>query len=152
MGFERIIKLYPAYDKKEVGAGIHGVNLLFVLKGDEGAVQFLLFTNWHLPHVTEYLKERHPQHDWFWEPMPADLGYHSPKPMFEGHEAITDSCEWLDGKPCYYDGSSLAAEDVYRVLLKEGSEGVWRVLEKYYREVFQPPVSDKPGKLKGAES
>ncbi len=40
------------------------------------------------------------------------------------------------GVPCYYDGSGLAAEKVFRILCDEGSDGVWKYLEEYYMNVF----------------
>lgn len=47
------------------------------------------------------------------------------------------SCEILDGADCYYDGSSIAADHVYDALLREGHDGVWRILEERYVEIFQ---------------
>jgi hypothetical protein len=41
--------------------------------------------------------------------LPFDVGYHSPKPMFEGHESMDGACSTLDGKPCYYEGGGLRA-------------------------------------------
>ena len=66
----------------------------------------------------------------------SSLGYHSLTPTYEGQSICTESCEYLDGKPCYYDRSGLNAESIYEVLLNEGSDGVWRELEKYYNELF----------------
>lgn len=142
--FERIVKLRPAYDKRnpepKKDYGIHGVDLLFVLKGKKGAVQFLVFTGWHLPKVQKELDEKpfNPKFPYlFHKPMPADIGYHSPKPMYEDHKPLTKSCKILDGKPCYYDGSGLQAEKVFEILVREGSEGLWKYLEKYYNATFQ---------------
>ena len=73
----------------------------------------------------------------FYHPQPADLGYHSPVPMYKDQTPTSDSCEYLDGKPCYYDGSGLNAKPVYDILLKEGSEGVWKYLEDYYKRIFE---------------
>lgn len=137
--FERIIQLRPAYDKRDSDPsknyGVHGVDLLFVLKGSKGAVQFLLYTNWHLSRVEEEFMNKYSSYGQFWKPMPADLGYHSLKPLYEGQISY-DDCLWLDGKPCYYDGSGLNAERIWKVLLEEGSDGVWRELEEYYKSVF----------------
>jgi hypothetical protein len=170
--FERIVEMQPAFDKRDPDPrknyGIHGVTLRMILKGAEGAVQFVLYTNWQLPHVMEEQLARGDH--LFCEPLPADLGYHSPRPMYEGHEPMGakrtkfidndgrfdevyplntldkiieseptgtfDPCPYLDGKPCYYDGSGLQAERIYNVLLAEGSDGVWRALEEYYRSTF----------------
>ena len=59
---ERITKIYPAWDRRDPNPskdyGIHGAELRMVLKGELGATQFVLYTNWHLPHVTEELLHR----------------------------------------------------------------------------------------------
>ena len=138
---ERIIEFHPAFDKRDPDPSknysIHGVECLFLLRGKKGAVQFLLFTNWHLPHIQKEF-DAEPLNQFlymFHKPVPVDLGYHSPKPIYEGQIAYKD-CKWLDGKLCYYDGSSLNAERVYEILLTEGSEGVWKYLEEYYKSIF----------------
>jgi hypothetical protein len=59
---ERIIEFTPAFDKRDPNPkknyGVHGVELRFVVKGEAGAVQFLIFTNWHLPHVQKAMVNR----------------------------------------------------------------------------------------------
>ena len=69
-------------------------------------------------------------------PLPADVGYHSPTPLYEGQTVCSDHCEYLDGKPCYYDGSGLFAEEVYQKLVEGGSDEVWKILEERYMELF----------------
>lgn len=168
--FEQIVELEPAFDKRHSDPsknyGIHCVTLRMVLKGPEGAVQFVLYTGWFLPKVQEEL-ERKGSHISL-RPMPCDLGYHSPKPMYEGHEPMGSEdystwrepteeekamglnckmpdpkptgtftpCDLVGGGPCYYDGSGLNAERIYKVLLTKGHKGVWKELEKYYKDVF----------------
>lgn len=132
---EKTVSFSPAYDENH---SIHGVNLRFLLKGPEGAVQFLLSTNWHLPHIQSELEGR--VDHLFCHPLPADLGYHSPVPRYERHEPLTLNCDVLGGGPCYYDGSGLNAEPVYERLLREGSAGVWAALEEYYKEIFEETV------------
>jgi hypothetical protein len=141
---ERIVTFSPAYDKRPK-YGVHGVELRMVLKGTEGAVQFVLYTKWQLPHVTKETDESTALQthdlqlrlDCFYHPQPAYLGYHSLVPRYEGQTPVRDSCEYLDGKPCYYGGSGLAADRIYEVLLREGSDGVWRELEAYYAQTFE---------------
>lgn len=131
--FKKTITFERAYDKRDhdpaKNYGIHGVNIRFVLQGPGGATQFLLFTNWHLPEVEIDSQE----------PMPADLGYHSPTPRYEGqdHNAV---CDLLGMTGCYYDGSGLRAEPVYEALLREGSDGVWRILEEEYDSLFEAAI------------
>lgn len=139
--FERIVTMRPAFDRRsddpKKNYGIHGVELRMVLKGPLGATQFLLFTNWQLPHVTEEHMER-----WgcdpsmsrsLFLPLPADLGYHWPMPRYEGQSPMP--CDLMPSGKCYYDGSSLNADRIYTVLLREGSDGVWKALEEFYREL-----------------
>ena len=142
MTLTREIKFYRAYDKRDADPkknfGIHGVELAFYLKGPEGIVQFKLYTNWQLPHVQKEMNERppHPRFPYmFHEPMPLDLGYHSPRPLYEGQTPISRTCELLGGT-CYYDGSTLNAEPVFNILVAEGEEAVWNYLENYYKETF----------------
>jgi hypothetical protein len=136
---EKIVTITAAYDKRHddpsKNYGVHGCELRMVLRGELGATQFVLFTNWQLPHVAEEFKARDVSRSLL-EPMPAGFGYHSPKPMYEGQDVVGDSCEYLDGKPCYYDGGGLYAETVFERMLKEGDEGVWAELEQSYVERF----------------
>jgi hypothetical protein len=171
---ERIVQFEPAYDKRspdpEKNYGIRGVMMRMVLKGPEGAVQFLVYTNWQLPHITkEAIKRAKKATDLdlelkcFWQPMAADLGYHSKTPMYEGQEPMGSStmkieedvtkeglerfqfdkqptgtftpCEFTDG-PCYYDGSGLHAERVFDILVSKGGEAVWKYMEECYYSQF----------------
>lgn len=141
--FERIVTIHPAFDRRhsdpKKNYGIHGCELRMILKGPEGATQFLLFTNWQLPHVTEETLARCVMGEdriglkVSFLPNPADKGYHWSKPQYEGQSAM--KCDLLPGGECYYDGSGLNAEDTFQTLLKEGSEGVWRELAEFYQEL-----------------
>lgn len=137
---ERTITFGAAWDKRDPNPsknyGVHGVDLRFVLKGAKGAVQFVLYTGWMLPHVTKEFEAKGLK---MTNPLPADLGYHSHVPMYEGQSVIEDHCSYIGG-PCYYDGSGLNAEPVFDTLLSEGSDGVWRKLEEYYVETFGEPA------------
>jgi hypothetical protein len=235
--FERIVQFLPAFDKRHPDPsknyGIHGVELRMVLKGPKGAVQFVLFTNWQLLHITRESENRlcgmlsliqsrrilekgipklgkpepikklieeidsisakedeamialdadsiRSELHCFWQPMAADLGYHSYVPLHEGQRAMGSvkydakamlenleslkarhedgeqdfdlgeelipdhfetgtftPCEYLDDAPCFYDGSGLNAERIYKVLLEKGSDGVWQELEEYYEHTFK---------------
>ena len=146
--FTRKINFEPGYDfvvqpTKKHGKeyGRHGMSIRFVLKGEEGVVQFLMFTDW-LPRVKK---------GGMWEPtfnmdniafghrqmfpMAADIGYHSPKPMYEG-QIKRDKCDYLGGKPCYYDGSGLYAEEFMAEFINNGEDKLWTKMEGYYKETF----------------
>lgn len=143
---ERITEWMPAWDKTSTDPkknyGIHGVECRWVVKGPLGAVQFVLYTNWQLPHITKrHIKRQlnvrdHISLEVMFLPLPADVGYHSPKPMYTDHTA-RENCPYLDGKPCYYDGSGIRAEGVFDILLEKGGEAVWDYLETEYRTLFE---------------
>jgi len=133
---EKKIEFDPAFDKRDPNPmknyGIHGVNIRF-LYGDKevGYVQFVIYTNWMLKSCRkkwdEYVQALHLL------PMPADLGYHSKVPMYEGQDPMS-KCDLLG--TCYYDGSTLNAEPVFEVLVEQGLEALWKKLEEYYNETF----------------
>lgn len=132
-------------EKPSENYGIHGVEIRFVLKGPLGATQFLLYTNWLLPDGNCPIGRRHKlmmsaasDADRSRDPLPADLGYHSPKPLYEGQTSM-GHCEFIDAE-CYYDGSGLQADAVYEHLVREGDAGVWAALEDEYRLRFVDPV------------
>jgi hypothetical protein len=114
---ERIMEFSPAYDRGTKHE-VHGVDLWMVLKGPEGAVQFVLHTNWQLPHVTrrmlcEFLEKGATHGPYCFLPQPCG------------------------GALCVRFGHTIGATArVFEVLLKEGSDGVWRELEKFYKETF----------------
>ena len=136
--FERKTIWRPAFDKRhpdpKKNYGIHGVEVKWLLTGDKGAVQFVLYTGWNTKGVRA---ERHdePAH----APMPTDIGYHSPVPMYEGQTVIQEECPYLNDRPCYYDGSGLNAERYFDILTDKGEDALWKALEAYYRARFEGP-------------
>lgn len=129
----REIKWRPAFDKRNPDPnknyGIHGAEMAWYLKGPEGAIQFVIYTNWHLPHVRAEGEGR--WEPFMWQPEAADIGYHSPVPRYEGQKPVESECKLLGG-PCYYDGSSLNAEPILETLIRDGDEAVWEEMARYY--------------------
>lgn len=137
--FERRIEILPAYDKRNADPkknyGIHNAELKFFLIGPKGAIQFVVSTGWYLPHVhTELLANGHGSTLKAWA---TDIGYHSPAPRYEGQEPITDACPILNGQRCYYDGSSLNAEPIFKRMVAEGHEAVWEEMMDWYKQTFE---------------
>lgn len=133
------IEFTPAFDKRNSDPsknyGIHGVEMRWLYGDKKGVVQFLIYTNWQLPHV-EFEMEKNRTPFYVFRPMAANLGCHSPVPQYEGQESLTKSCSYLDGRPCYYDGSIRNAEEVFDLLLKEGGDAVWKRLHEEYDAYF----------------
>lgn len=150
-GFEKIVQLTPAYDQRDPDPrkdyGVHGVDLIMILKGEKGATQFSLSTGWLLPQTVglpndgsyeelyKYTELLHSSFTQRYYPMPTDLGYHAKEPQYED-QYVRNDCHILGGE-CYYDGSGLNAYIPFRELLTKGSDGVWVVLEKYYNFLFE---------------
>jgi hypothetical protein len=142
---EKAVYFEPGYDKRSTDPAknydIRGMSIRFVLKGERGAVQFLLFTDWYPKEVQEerFFRQRWDKkaRPYFFElqPIAVDLGYHAREPQYEGQEMMTESCELLGG-PCYYDGSGLAADPIRDRLLTEGDKAVWEALEQRYIDQF----------------
>lgn len=114
----------------EIRRGQH----VWMLLGPKGAVQFKAS-----PDLSQEIAAKfYDLYSWIdgvaWTGW--DLGYHSPQPTFDGQEPISDSCEFLDGMPCYYDGSSLSAQE----LLADWASGdcddeiIWRRLRSAYSD------------------
>lgn len=135
-GFTRKVEFTPPYDKRDPSPsknyGIGSLIIRFVLVGEKGATQFVMATGCYPLHVH---KEWERQGRTGLGPMGYDVGYHSPHPMYEGQSA-TENCAYLNGAPCYYDGSGLAANDLLARFLEDGEDVVWAELESVYRSRF----------------
>ena len=138
----REIRFIPAFDKRHTddskNYGIHGAEIYFYLIGDEGAVQFVIHTSWHLPHVQAELdrKTLNPRFPYLHhKPMATDIGYHSKIARYEGQTALFEKCEFTNG-PCFYDGSTLNAKEPFEVLVSKGHEALWAWMENYYRDTL----------------
>lgn len=138
-GFEEAFGIRAAFDKRDPtpqkNYGIHGMDLQFFLRGPKGVIQFVIYTNWHLPHVEEEMlnKEVTDTIDikCRFLPLPAIIGCHSPVPKYED-QIPAALCPLLGRKDCYYYGSDLCAEDVFRVMVAEGRDGLSKELRKWY--------------------
>lgn len=158
---EHLIRMYAGHDcirfhckwdrngcKPGAGGshGKHGLEMLFMSKGSAGAVQFKLSTMW-LPQYVEENSIRYREirnwHDGT-QPFPCDLGYHSKVARFYEQEPISESCEYCDGAPCYYDGSSLNCNDAMYALVNGGDEALWAFLDAYYECVFNGAEYPQP--------
>ena len=139
-GLTRETVITAAYDKRPK-YGQHCVTMTFYIKGDKGVVQFVLYTGWYprlIPtpdkpwqELTRTLKLE--EHD---HPLPADLGYHSPVPRYEGQSQM-DNCKLLPEGKCYYGGSSLNAYRIFSIMVHEGGDKMWEALEEEYLNIFE---------------
>ena len=149
MKLEQITDFKPAYDKRHKDPkkdyGIHSVHCWMIHKGKKGAVHFSFSTGMLLEKtMIEYIKDGRAKyeimswgHHFLNKPMGFDVGYHSLKPLEDYHkENPRKNCCWLDNKTCYGNGSALRGEKFLKILIEKGSDEVWKMLEKDYKELF----------------
>lgn len=122
--------------------GCHGLSMRWLLHGDQGTIQFLVYTSWLpswvKPGAFGLTVDTHSER--LFGPMGADLGHHWDTPAYEG-ESQMPSCDVRPGGACFYDGSGLAADDLLGVLLTEGHEAVWeRMGAEYARLAAEVPA------------
>jgi len=165
---QRKISWEPAYDKRHADPqknyGVHGLTMRFLVSGKLGTVQFLLYTNWLLASTRKDFDQFEKVSRFLLDPLPADIGYHSRVPRYEGQnpmfrtkikrkapkeivfddevvslpdfeldrEFLPEPCIYLNGDPCFYDGSSLNAVRYFDILVEKGDEALWLALEDYY--------------------
>jgi hypothetical protein len=147
-GVSRKVIIIPAYDKRDPDPkksyGIGSATLVFGLDGSDGCVRFQITTGWHLPHNQEeithrFRKEQNNISNYFYNPFlpyPSDLSYHSRKQIYSG-DFHDDHCEWLNGEPCWFMGSSTNAQRIFDIMVREGDEAMWKELEKFYDKTFR---------------
>lgn len=117
--------------------GKEGPYLLFILKGEHGAVIFQTMTFWKsLKKESIGLMYLMAPQSKIQGPIPFDLGYHSKVPLYDGQSRTDKHCVYCDNGPCYYEGSTLASENIFRRLIEHGDEAVWYDLEEYYKQTF----------------
>jgi hypothetical protein len=148
---ERRIGFEVGYDHTEFpeecgggGHGRHGMTMAFILIGPSGAVQWKInMLNWYPGNVahldipaTEPISAV-PANPRLGDTMAIDLGYHSPKPRWEGQEEYGHmECHLLPEGSCFYDGSGLNAVPILEAFLSHGPMAVWAALARYYSAVF----------------
>lgn len=132
--FTREVSFRPAFDRRDAepskNYGIGSVRITFVLKGELGAVQWMIGTDWDVPSARatrSYYPDQGKVTGW-------DLGYHSPRPLYDGQSPMGE-CDVLEGQ-CFYDGSSLNADLLVENFIAQGDAYVWAALEAYYRFTF----------------
>jgi len=141
---EHIIKTRPPFNKVSKDAnknyGVGSMLIWFYVKGKKGAIQFQLNTGGYLKEVAcswadkGKLTSSHSNEPMLGIVQGWDLGYHSPKPMYE--EQTSMECNIIEGGRCYYDGTSSGAETPLQIYIEKGEEGLWKFLEETYEERF----------------
>lgn len=123
---ERAVVFEPGYDSGGYDYGVHGMNIRWLLRGPLGVTQFLVFTSW-IPGQVDVPN----LNDRTFGPMGADLGYHA-RNRNADYQTPSDSCEYLNGDPCFYDGSGLQAQELLQKFVVLGETVIWETLQDRY--------------------
>ncbi len=139
-GLEESVQFVPGYNCPRIdmqGHGVHGMEILWLLRGPAGAVQLILGTHW----IPGELWPGHgisPDGSVGWvrsdgrlstDPDGYGIGVHSRVPQYGDHES--QECGLLGG-PCFYDESLSAADPLVSRFLAEGEQVIWDELESRY--------------------
>lgn len=145
MSLERITKVRLPYDRRspdpKTNYGIHGLDIFFILKGPRGAIQFAVTFPQYLPHVQAEFDARADRPRSFDRIMGFDVGYHALEPQYEGQSSM-GSCDLFPHleSGCFYDGSSLRADDwvkeIFSIRGENPENRLWEKLEHEYEARF----------------
>lgn len=128
-GFQTTVVFEPGYNDRGGNHGVHGMDFRFLLRGPKGVAGFMMSSGW-VPGE----KGVNPSVSTLF-PMATDISYHAHSPQREGHERATESCPYLDGQPCFSDGSFMAAEPVLEAFIVRGEAAVWEALRQWHDDL-----------------
>jgi len=161
MSLRRIVKFQPGHNCMDYHCvqhdkacypgsggshGVHGMAIHFFVNGDIGAIDFSFNLCDMVPGRGSEMGFTHPVERTYESIRGQSLNIHSPKPLWNGHEASADECHWVgEGNACYCDGSTTIAGHILMDLAEHGDEAVWIYLENYYHMTFTGgPVALRP--------
>ena len=153
--FERRVYISPGHcllhPEPSKNFGVAACRIWFYVIGPKGAAQFQIGTDWYPEAARRHLSQ-FPASDRR-QPEGWDIGYHAREPQYEGQ--TSRECSLLDGQ-CYYDGSSLQADEWIEGFVCGGTDWLWPKLEDYYRFTFEggehPDLTPIPKKNPRTES
>jgi hypothetical protein len=131
MGMEELhkeVRLMQDGDPKDLA-----MHLVLFVRGSLGAVwlKVMLPVSWRLMDRMDDAEIPRS----FDRPIPLDVGYHSYGPR--EYASMMPDCPILNGSTCYYDGSTLPADEIFKTLMKDGQDAVFDELAKLYVEFLE---------------
>lgn len=128
----REIWLHPAWDMRnepDGNFGVHGAELVFVVKHNKCGVTWRLMTNWYLKNVRQDWERKGNQMNYWYDGL-GTVDWHSPVPLSESEydqEPSTEHCDYTGGK-CYSVGSGSDSQDLFDEVIS-GTEEIWPALQ-----------------------
>lgn len=100
--------------------GSSEITLAWYLHSETATAQFTVFL---------FSPTRNSFMEYSMKTLAADLGYHSDKPKYGGQGSMP--CSLRSSGSCFYDGTSLGAQDVWNEFLAaKDEEVIWKALTK----------------------
>lgn len=136
-GFSREVYFHPGHPGNTIGNpsnadyGRGSMEIKFLLHGPKASVQFV----WNTGITPEKTPGRYGDEWMHHAPMGFDLGYHADKAQWSGQ--LNVGCTYRAKGECYYDGSSLAADEMLDIFLTRGEGAMWQELHDYYISLFE---------------
>lgn len=147
-GFERCQVSMPGYrdpgPKNGAYCGIHGMELLWLLRGPKGAIDFSIATNWLPGEVgtswrwsdegkREFARTRS-THDLF--PSGMGIGIHALTKQYEDQYSRDDCMLFGEPRKCYVDRMGLLSDELMVEWSKEGDRVVWERLKELHDDLI----------------
>lgn len=151
-GLEESVQFTPGYNCPVGGwhgHGVHGMEVIWLLRGPAGAVQLRAVTDW-IPGTLAPGHGYQPDGRYIgvnddgtirW-PDGGGIGWHAKRPQYEGHGVESEHCP-LTGGICYYDESLSGADSAVRLFLQRGEQVIWNELEEAYRRLVTEEMNAK---------
>ncbi len=133
---EREVIIYPGYDKRKTGDGWQGAEILFVMRGDHGAVTFSCFTDimpkeMQLDLISKRSRISIPAV----QPHAPDYTFHYDRPLYTSQQNVHNKCPYMpEGVTCYSGDNRNVGERLRDLLIDRGSGAVWAAMEIQYRD------------------
>ncbi len=138
-GLEESVQFIPGFAciKKDnsLSHGKHGMEVNWVLRGQAGAINFRMKTDW-IPSDEEQSKDdpfglTAPSFPSGIFPMGSDIGIHSVVPLHKVDDPYSHECALIGGT-CYYEISFSRASNLTSMFLVWGEQVIWdELLETY---------------------
>lgn len=140
-GLEESVQFRPGYNcpvETMQGHGVHGMEIMWVLKGPAVAVQLIFGTDWtpgklwpgHGIGPDGVRGWTDSRGRWSGDPSGYGIGAHTRAPQYDSHE-IEGECGLLGGK-CYYQEWLSGADELAPRFMAEGEQVIWSELERRY--------------------
>lgn len=138
MNFKRTITIYPGYDRRASGEGVHAAEIVFILQAEHGAITFAVQTDWIPKSAAEDRNAKSPSRmlDFGVNPKPLDTVFHFDKPLYTAHQQEHTVCPYIPNNiSCYSVRRNELSESFRDVIISRGSDKLWEALIVCYKEM-----------------